>query len=303
MRIYFLKTHKVEELDYMEKQLLQVRQLTPEDLPALERMKTGIKDDYVIHIFDRLMESPTQKLFGLFKQKQLISIAGYSLFGQCQFAMIGRLRSDLRYRAQGYATELLAHVTDHIKKLNTVKWMGANTHVHNLSARRLLEKAGLDPWKVTHYLTLINQQALTQHTPGSLWEEVTDTQKKREILSNLNNNELGLFPYECYYPFPYDEAFFTNQYLADAHLYMNSSHSRVVLIKNDQKKHDYSHVKYFWNDHYEQPGFFETVLQHWHQNPQNTGCWIDFSDQGFRNIPDLTPYDVQKPWMLYGSWT
>ncbi|MFG6148077.1 GNAT family N-acetyltransferase [Halobacillus sp. B23F22_1] len=286
----------------MDQQLLQARQLTMNDLAAFKMMETGIDDDYVIRIFDRLVESPTQELFGLFLNEQLISLAGYSLFGQDRFAMIGRLRSDLRYRGQGYATELLKPVINHIKDEKKVKWIGANTHVSNYSARRLLEKSGLKPGTITYYLTLLHPSVLTHYQSGARWNEIPCIDEKRTVLLHLQNNQLGLFPYECYYPFPYDADFFTDEYLSDAKLYINPAGSRFVLIKNDQKKYDYSHVKYFWNDHYEQPGFFETIIHHWKDNPRNVGCWIDFSEQGFHKIPDLTPYEVQKPWILYGDW-
>ncbi|MFC7064068.1 GNAT family N-acetyltransferase [Halobacillus seohaensis] len=287
----------------MEQQLLQVRPLTIDDLPALEQMDTGIEDDYVVQIFDRLIDSKTQELFGLFQNNQLLSIAGYSLFGQNRFAMIGRLRSDRRYRAKGYATELLKPVIEQLKEKPEIKWIGANTHVHNLSARRLLEKTGLHSGAVSHYLTLNAPDKLRGYTPGERWSEVHTISDKRDLLLNNKDNELGLFPYECYYPLPYDEAFFTDDYLIDSNLYINSDNSRFVLIKNDQKKYDYAHVKYFWNDHYRQPGFFETLLYHWNENPQNVGCWIDFSEKGFDKIPDPSPYDVQDPWILYGLWT
>ncbi|GGF31942.1 hypothetical protein GCM10010954_33900 [Halobacillus andaensis] len=286
----------------MDQQLLQVRQLTMDDLPALKMMETGIDDDYVIRIFGRLIESPTQELFGLFLNEQLISLAGYSLFGQDRFAVIGRLRSDVRYRGQGYATELLKPVINHIKDYKGVKWIGANTHVTNHSARRLLEKSGLEPGIISYYLTLIDPSSLANYKSGPRWNEIYNTEEKRQVLLHLKNNQLGVFPYECYYPFPYDAAFFTDEYLSDAKLYINPARSRFVLIKNDRKKYDYSHVKYFWNDHYEQPGFFETILHHWNENTQNVGCWIDFSELGFHKIPDLTPYEVQNPWILYGIW-
>ncbi|MFC7321988.1 hypothetical protein [Halobacillus campisalis] len=57
-------------------QLVQVRKLTLNDLPALTQMDTGIEDDYVIRIFDRLVASPSQELYGLFQEDQLLSLAG-----------------------------------------------------------------------------------------------------------------------------------------------------------------------------------------------------------------------------------
>ncbi|UOR11750.1 GNAT family N-acetyltransferase [Halobacillus amylolyticus] len=138
----------------MEPQVMHVKKLTLEDLTALEQMNTGIDDDYIIRIYDRLIASNTQELFGLFQDKKLVSIGGYSLFGNKKFAMIGRLRSDRRYQSRGYSTELLIQVMEELHSSSHVKWIGANTHVHNLPTRRVLEKIGLESGPTIHYLTL-----------------------------------------------------------------------------------------------------------------------------------------------------
>ncbi|WP_027956361.1 GNAT family N-acetyltransferase [Halobacillus kuroshimensis] len=283
-------------------QVLQVKTLTVDDIYSLQAMETGIEDDYVVRIFERLVTSEDHRLFGLFHDKQMLSVAGYSLFGRKQFAMLGRLRSDQRYLAKGHATYLLSAIINELNTSSGIRWLGANTHIGNLPARRVLGKLGLDQGPVSHYLTLKRPDFLTGHTKGRVWRPVHTLEEKRKLLQAVKSNALGTFPYECYYPFPYDEAFFTDQYLGDSSFYISPDHQRFIIIKNDTKKYDYSHVKYFWDDHYEQPGFFETVLEHWRQNPGNAGCWIDFSPLGFKNIPDLTPYDVQDPWILYGQW-
>ncbi|RWZ54951.1 GNAT family N-acetyltransferase [Halobacillus fulvus] len=283
-------------------QVLQVRKLTLQDYSTLQAMDTGIEDDYVVRIFDRLIDSDSHELFGLFQGPHMLAVGGYSLFGQNRFAMLGRLRSDRRYQQKGNATQLLLPVVDHLKQQEDIKWIGANTHLGNLPARRVLEKLGIEQGPVSHYLTLNKPELLSGHSPGPVWEQVLDIDHKRALLQSLESNALGVFPYECYYPFPFDESFFTDDYLNATNFYVNDDRSRFVSIKNDTKKYDYSHVKYFWDDHYDQPGFFETLQDHWRQNLDNIGCWIDFSDQGFKNIPDLSAYDVQEPWILYGSW-
>lgn len=283
-------------------QVAQVRMLTIDDLPLLEVMDTGIEDDYVVRIFDRLIHSDSHELFGLFQEEQMMAVGGYSLFGQDKFAMLGRLRSDRRYQQRGHATKLLQPIIDHLRERPDVSWIGANTHLGNIPARRVLQKLGIDQGPVIHYLTLNQPEKLVGHTPGPVWTEVEDLNKKHELLKSLESNALGMFPYECYYPFPYDNALFTDDYVADSSFYISPDESRFVIIKSDTKKYEYSHVKYFWNDHYTQPGFFETLLDHWNKNPENVGCWIDFSAEGFKHIPDLSAYDVQEPWILYGIW-
>lgn len=76
-----------------------IRQLLPLDKNLMTGMHTGIADDYIIRIFDRLCTG-NHVLFGTFINHQLVSTAGYSTFGS-DYAMFGRLRSDIRYRSRG----------------------------------------------------------------------------------------------------------------------------------------------------------------------------------------------------------
>ncbi|MFD2922654.1 GNAT family N-acetyltransferase [Halobacillus naozhouensis] len=287
----------------LNSQVMPIKKLSLNDFHAVKQMNTGIDDDYVIRIFDRLISSRTQELFGLFHEGELVSIGGYSLFGNNQYAMIGRLRSNLKLRSKGYSTALLTQLIKELRQKPDVKWIGANTHVSNDPTRRVLEKIGMQPGLVSHYLTLTAPEKLNGYTPGAVWKEVFNTREKLSYLLNLSDNALGLFPYECYYPLPYDQVFFTENYLEEACMYVNPDKTRFVLIKNDQKKYRYAHVKYFWNDHYQQPGFFETILDHWNKNDDNYGSWIDFSVEGFKQIADVSPYEVQDPWILYDVWT
>src|SRR5690625_4637027 len=121
-----------------------IRKLTLADYPQVEAMQTGIEDDYILPIFDELIEQP-HAIFGLFLNEQLVSFAGYSIFAK-QYAMLGRLRSDMRFRGRGYATEVMSHALEQAKKLKGIKWIGANTQEDNLAARRVLEKVGLSPY-------------------------------------------------------------------------------------------------------------------------------------------------------------
>ncbi|KHE67042.1 GNAT family N-acetyltransferase, partial [Halobacillus sp. BBL2006] len=242
-------------------QVMNVRPLSIEDRSALECMDTGIQDDYVIRIFENLVESDNHELFGLFQNSKMLAIGGYSLFGGSNFAMLGRLRSDRRYLKKGNATELLKPIVDQLWKHPEVDWIGANTHLGNIPARRVLEKLGIRQGPVIHYLILHQPELLTGNTPGNIWTHVVDIEKKRELLLSLQPTP-EVFPYECYYPLPYNASLFTKEYLKDSTFYVKPDNSRFVIIKNDTKKHQYSHVKYFWDDHYQQPGFFATLMEH-----------------------------------------
>ncbi|MBH0230964.1 GNAT family N-acetyltransferase [Halobacillus yeomjeoni] len=284
------------------KQDIYVKPLSYDHLSLLKDMDTGIQDDYIIRVFERLISSESDRLFGLFDDQRMYSIAGYSLFGGGKFAMIGRLRTDRRFFNRGYSTIVLDHVMNQLQTSPEISWIGANTHVDNDSARRVLEKIGLHQHHVLHYLILNQPEQLIDHTKGKVWNKITNPSTKKELLHSLPQVQDRMFPYEAYYPLPLDQELFTEDYLNQTTFYQNHEGSRFVMVKNDTKKYTYSHVKYMWDDHYEQPGFFETILDHWNKNPDNVGCWIDFSDDGFNKIPDLAPFLVQPPWLMYGKW-
>src|SRR5699024_11097771 len=119
-----------------------------EDIPLLQNMETGIENDYILRIAGNLMEG-NNRLFGLFANKQLVSFGGYSLFAN-HYAMLGRLRSDRRFKKNGYATQLMRYMRDAAFRLPQVEWVGANTQEDNLSARRVMEKIGSQPYTTLH---------------------------------------------------------------------------------------------------------------------------------------------------------
>ncbi|MFQ3544846.1 GNAT family N-acetyltransferase [Halobacillus rhizosphaerae] len=286
----------------MDPQLGEIRPLDLSDLTSLLQMDTGIEDDYIIRIYSDLVKADNHSLLGLFHKEQLLSIGGYSLFGKDTFAMIGRLRTDRRYAGQGFSTQLVKKLVQLLSEDSRVSWAGANTHVHNNSARKVLEKAGLASGPVIHSLVLTKPGQLKGYKNGEVWKEIHSLQEKKDLLVQTERSRPDIFPYECYYPLPYHQSLFTDKMLSESYFYASTNRKRFVIIKTDQKKYRYSHVKYFWDDHYTQPGFFETIRHHWKQHPDNYGCWLDFSPTGFSHIPDLSPYEVQEPWVLYEKW-
>lgn len=280
--------------------MLDIRKLEWEDLDNLKQMDTGIEDDYVLRIFPKLIESKEHEIFGLFQGEALVSVAGYTIFAD-KFAMLGRMRSDRRYTGKGYSTEVMTFIAELLRKDPDIHWIGANTQTHNYPAQRVIERSGMKPGPV-HYYAILKAKIDHLGTKGQLWKKIDGLASKRILLSSLDYNALDAFPYECYYPLPFDKGLFTDDYLNECTFYINPAEDRFVIFRNDWKGDLHTHVKYFWDDHFQQPGFFETVYQNWAENPEAAGAWVDFSETGYKNIPDPSLFEVQKPWLLYSRW-
>lgn len=277
------------------------RQLTINDYNLVKQMQTEMQDDYVLHIFPYLVQSETQALFGCFVNNRLASIAGYTLLPG-GYAMLGRLRSDRRFLKKGHATTLLAYMMDILMCDTNVHWIGANTNVHNGSAIRVLEKLGLD--EITSlYSFPVKSNAVVKGTDGDIWMKITSIPEKRALLKRLKqDNALKVYPFECYYPLPYTDALITNEELKQSTFYLNPTNDRFLVIKNDQKREWFAQIKYFWNDHFDQPGFWNTVNHHVENDPLMPRPWLDFSKEGLANIPNIKLFDVSDGWVLYGKW-
>ncbi|GGM36076.1 hypothetical protein GCM10011351_22690 [Paraliobacillus quinghaiensis] len=278
-----------------------IRKLSLNDKLTVQQLQTNIEDDYVIKIFPDLVQSKMHAVYGLFENDTLITIAGYSLFPG-GYAMLGRLRSDIRYHAKGYATKILNFIIEDLKTKPYINWIGGNTNIHNHAARRVLDKLELDEIKTLHSLSVKDANKLNG-TPGDIWGAITSIAKKREVLTAyVNHNVIDVYPYECYYPFPFTQELVSDQHLAESTFYLNPTKDRLMIIKNDQKREWFAQVKYFWNDHFEQPGFWETVYHYIENNPDQPRPWLDFSDQGFKQIPDYDAFDLSDGWILHGNW-
>ncbi|GAA5417156.1 hypothetical protein Pryu01_02218 [Paraliobacillus ryukyuensis] len=276
-----------------------VRQLTLDDHELVTKMHTNIADDYVKNIFPDLVKSQTHGLFGWFQGEYLVSIAGYSLFPG-GYAMLGRLRSDVRFRTNGYATKLLAHIIKTLTMNPEIKWVGANTNIHNHAARKVVDKLGMKEITKLHSYP-VKEGREVKGLDGPVWNRVDDIKQKRQLLHWLKEeNALGVYPYECFYPFPYTDELVTDEDLNQSTFYLNPTEDRFMVIKNDQKQEWFAQVKYFWNDHFQQEGFWNTVNQHVKVDPLQPKTRIEFSEQGKQNIPNIDVFDVSDGWVLYG---
>ncbi|MGB6408859.1 MAG: GNAT family N-acetyltransferase [Planococcus donghaensis] len=278
-----------------------IRQLQLQDLHYLEKMETGIEDDYVLNIYNRI-SSGTSRMYGLFFDEQLVSIGGYTIFVE-QYAMLGRMRSDLRYRGNNLSTQLMTHIMEQASTLPNIRWVGANTQQNNVSARRVMDKLGLTEVSTLYSATSPDISQLEMG--GKVWTEVTELSKKEAWIDRLYLQTGAVFPYECYYMFPASENLFTEADLTKWTFFENAQQDRVLITKRDYKRVYYLHVIYPWDDISDQPGFWETVsmtqrrLSTELQTPPLV--WIDLTPSQALSLPNDHPFDMPSPWLLYGK--
>ncbi|TSJ66733.1 GNAT family N-acetyltransferase [Allobacillus salarius] len=283
---------------------IHFRQLELGDRDKLEQMETGIQDDYVIRIFDRLIEHKEHMIYGLFAGDQLVSVGGYTIFAE-QYAMLGRLRTDIRYRGEGSATKLLKHVLQEIKKLDGINWVGGNTQRHNYSGMNVLNKLGLPELIDLHASTVVDVEKLDTET-GPLWNEISNVDEKMSWLETLTQDPNTIFPYEAYYPFPVSPTLFKKENVKNWLLFKNTTEDRFLIVKEDQKKYKYAQTIYLWDDLWEQPGLLKTISHAKHQLAQQTAedmyIRFDLTEKQRAMVPDEDAFNFQDPWVLHGKW-
>ncbi|WKA51892.1 GNAT family N-acetyltransferase [Planococcus liqunii] len=279
-----------------------IRVLGLEDLPYMEAMQTGIEDDYVTRIFERLVTTDQDRLFGLFLDDQLASVCGYSIFAK-HYAILGRIRSDIRYRGKDLATALTSQVMDEAFKLPDIQWVGANTQEENLPARRVLEKLGLSP-QVVIYGAIAKDVSPLEN--GSLaWNKLSDLKRKKQWVYDLYVKNGSVFPYECYYLLPASPELFAEDELETWSFFESEDATRVVIVKRDIKTAHYLHAIYPWEDLMDQPGLWETIASAYKELCREVGedalIWMDFTKEQALSLPENHQFDLPSPWMLYGT--
>ncbi|ANU26152.1 GNAT family N-acetyltransferase [Planococcus versutus] len=277
-----------------------IRQLQLDDLHFLEEMETGIADDYLLRVYKRI-SGGSSRLYGLFVDNQLASIGGYTIFAE-HYIMLGRMRSDLRYRGNNLSTQLMAHVLEQSFALPAIQWIGANTQEENTAARRVLDKLGLK--EISTLSSAISTKVSLLEKNGSYWRELTELSHKREWIDQLYTNKGAVFPYECYYAFPSTENLFTDAKLTEWSFFENAQEDRVLITKKDYKRQYYLHVVYPWDDISYQAGLWETISlaqsKLSEQVKTNPFIWMDLTPSQVSQLPSNHPFDLPSPWLLYG---
>lgn len=276
-----------------------IRLLTIDDLPYLEAMETGIEDDYIERIFIKLVTG-NNFLYGLFWNDKLVSIGGFTIFVK-RYAMLGRMRSDYRYRGNNLSTKLMTYVMDEVFKLQSIQWVGANTQEENLPAKRVLEKLGLTRLSTLYGSTTKDLSML--ESGAAPWQEVLDLERKKKWIDQLYVKTGAVFPYECYYSFPASEDLFTEEKLMEWCFYENDTSTRVLITKTDLKDYYYLHTVYPWNDLMEQQGLWETIATAYRKLANNvvdeTYIWMDLSKEATQSLPNYHSFELPSPWILY----
>lgn len=273
--------------------------LNTDDLVNFEEMDTGIEDDYVERIFHRL-STGNHRLYGLFLDNQMVSMGGYTIFAD-HFAMLGRLRSDRLFRGNNFATELISYIIEEALQLTKIQWIGANTQMDNLPARRVLEKLGLIPHEPLHGAITKDTSAL--ETGSKPWTPIHSLERKKFWLNQKYLNSFSLFPYEVYYSFPASKNLFQEHDLMNWSFYENEDQTRFLITKKDRKGDHYLHIVYPWSDISSQKGLWETIstdFRHLTEKSEgDTYIWMDLSVEAAKTLPSNHNFELSSPWVLY----
>lgn len=274
--------------------------LTSEDFPYLEAMDTGIEDDYVVRIFHSLT-TENHRLYGLFIDGQMASMGGYTIFAE-RYAMLGRLRSDRRFRGNNLATQLISYIMNQAFQVDGIQWVGANTQEYNIPARRVVEKLRLKPYVMLHGAVTKDTSAL--ETGAKPWKHIDSIERKKQWLKEVYLKSSSVFPYECYYSFPASKELFCNEDIEKWSFYENEEKTRVLITKYDQKKDHYLHVVYPWSDMLSQKGLWETIAKDYRKLKEqvegDTYIWIDLTKEEAQSLPENHQFELPSPWILYG---
>ncbi|MHA6251750.1 GNAT family N-acetyltransferase [Oceanobacillus sp. CAU 1775] len=277
---------------------MDIRKLDASDFLLVKNMDTGMEDDYVLRVFPRLTEG-NNHLFGLFIDGELAVICGFTIFKK-KYAMLGRLRSDKRFRGKNLATTLNEFVIKEALRMDGVKWVGANTEEDNTPARRLLERLGLKEQAMLHGAVTNDLKEMFKNKPA--WKEVTNLSEKQNYVNEVLIKNQFIFPYECYYPFPASEELFSGE-LDSWNFFENQDKTRFFILKTDRKKHMYCHVIYPWDDLHKQEGLWETVQMNFEkikeELEEEAFVWIDLTKAEVENLPSNHPFKIPAAWVLY----
>lgn len=280
-----------------------IRELSSSDIDIVKTIDTDIEDDYVIRVFDRLT-SGENRIFGLFLDNQIVSTAGYTLYAG-SYAMLGRLRSDLRFRGNNYATKLMAYVRDIAFGLPGIKWVGGNTQENNLPARKVLTNIGLEKQEMLYPATTKNIEGLLKG--DTTWSLISDRAEKKQRLSDAYVPSSKVFTYECYYPFPGTEDLFRDEQIKDWNVYTSTHNTYPIVTKKDIKKYTYLQVNYPFSDVFTSEGIWETInhdykdLQSMHPD-EEVYVWLDIPEKFINQLPPNHPFEFESPWILHGMY-
>lgn len=273
-----------------------IRLLKFEDLKIYKKMQTGVKKDYMLDVFKRLTTTKENRLFGYFVDDTLVAVAGYTYFPGGN-VMLGRLRSDHRYRKQGYPTKLLTALVKRLSSDITVRFIGGYTHISNIPAKKIMSRLGFE-FIDTHHSFSCTDLSPFLSSEALVWDELMTMDKKKASLSQLSNTDLTSFTYEAYNPFPYSETLIPEEKLAQMRIFQSPQTKECLYIDHDFKGEDLLVIRYFSNDLFQTTGLFDTV--HYALNGERRLPWFDFSPVQFNHMIHQEAFQIEEGWELHG---
>lgn len=258
-------------------------------------MDTGINDDYIKRVFSRIIEN--DPVYGLFENNQLMGIAGWTIF-EDKYAVLGRLRTDRRHQGKGIATKLLKHLLHLLNEQDEIIWRGLATQQNNTPAKKLAEKLGMISMATFHSLKERSSSSTFFEKIYYEKECITSPLDIKHFIMKEDKKTLNMFPYECYYPLPFDPTNLSLAYLSEHRLY--EWKDRYILVKEDEKGEKYLHIKYFWDDFFEQAELLNFVLSL--ARNEKRKLWLDLSEKNISNMSpqEIKLFDIESPWIMYG---
>ncbi|HET7628413.1 MAG TPA: GNAT family N-acetyltransferase [Bacillales bacterium] len=279
-----------------------IRRLSVNDYEALQQLQSGIADDYVLRIFRESVRR--EATYGVFSAGRLLAMAAYSLYAG-RYAVLGRVRTDARYRGHGLATKLLSLICGEIERQETADWIGLSTEWSNGAMRHVAEKLKLDCLSVYESCVLAFERLSEWRTqlpfPEDSWEPVEDVSEKRERLISAvqtMDRPLTVFPYACYYPLPFEADLFSADYVANGRMY--ESGGQFFLLMNDTKGKDYLHLKIFDTSVIDDPGLWHTAARE--AEKAGRDLWVDLPPDAVASRDWLRSFHCTR-WTCYGRKT
>lgn len=268
---------------------LLIRRLTSKDIPIIKEMPTGLKEDYVGRILQRLLEEET--LLGYFYKEKLVGIAGMTIFER-QAVVLGRLRTHADYRNQGIASALMKALQKEACHHRLISWVGYATEEYNTPGNRLAPhlKMKLEAKVVS---SRVSPYVMIGQNKTEPFKRVVAADKKITIETYWKKNESDFFPYSIYYPLPF-LPILSPSYLNQVELFVNGSGG--FMIMKEEKGASYLHLKVFNETTLYSKELWETVNAYASEEART--IWVDLPLQ---QAKWLEPYSHQTVWHLYGQ--
>ncbi|GEM05753.1 hypothetical protein HMI01_27410 [Halolactibacillus miurensis] len=277
--------------------MITIRPLTTTDFTLYQQMETGVENDYMLHVYDRLITPPNNYLYGLFKDKILVTVAGYTYFPGGN-VMLGRLRSDLRFRKLGYPTQLLHFLVDIIKQDPDVCFIGGYTHIENWPAKKILAHLGLTFIDKYHNFPAINLGPFIVDKT-LIWDEVITHSEKRAALQTLMNENIASFVYEAYYPFPFSSCLISDDKFSAMRIFQSPLTQRYLFVDDDYKGEKLLNIRYVHEDIFTTPGLFHTIAELLKHEPDRLP-WFNFSKTQYSELKHKDCFRLEEGWELHG---